>query len=156
MREHVMNVSSLNAVGKYLMTKFKNEFNVFVCRIRFDGDLPAGAVLVAAPNECLVAYSSRCTHLGCALVDETPDEQAPGELPLYADGFVMCGCKCHLSTFDLYNGVPINAPATACLPQIELTGDENEVQLREWMGNKIPASVPYGVPYGRVLEDINN
>ena len=145
-----VNVASLDAVGKIMSAPSADFPDVFLCRIRYEEELPEGAVEVGPdhPGECIVAFSRVCTHLACYLVEESDTE-----LPLYEDGFVMCACKCHLSSFDLAKrGVPINAPATACLPQVRLlrqsadtTQPIKTVELSGWMD---ASSVPYGVPYG--------
>ncbi len=153
----MVDVMSLDAVGKVLLVPETEMANVFLCRIRYDGNLPEGAVEIGSghPDECIVAFSRVCTHLACYLVDDDDSQ-----LPLYEDGFVMCACKCHLSSFDLAKrGVPINAPATACLPQVRLrrqpadvTQPIQSVELNGWMNE---ASVPYGVSYGETWADDN-
>jgi len=139
-----MDVSDLDAAGKFRADASADHF---LCRITFEGDLPDGMVAVG-DRECIAAFSRLCTHMSCYLVDATS-----GTLPLDDDGRVRCQCACHYSSFDLEkHGLPINAPATACLPQIRLQRvPENPelplegVELAGWMAN---ASVPYGVPYG--------
>jgi arsenite oxidase small subunit len=68
------------------------------------------------PQVDVVAFSTRCTHLGAKLQDA-----------LQAGMQVLGPCPRHLTTFDLSrHGVVITGHATASLPQVvlELDGDE--------------------------------
>lgn len=68
------------------------------------------------PDEDIVAYSSRCTHMGCILSEYQPEYRALGP------------CPCHFSTFDLANnGMVTLGQATQNLPQVVLTVEEEDV-----------------------------
>lgn len=74
---------------------------------------PAGGI---GPLADVVAFSTRCTHLGGKLRGA-----------LQAQVQVLGPCPRHLTTFDLTrHGVVISGHATASLPQVvlELDGDE--------------------------------
>ena len=63
-------------------------------------------LLVRLPNNALVAYSQKCTHLSCAVI---PDP---------AKGQLMC--PCHNGCFDLEHGRPIAGPPRRPLPRMQL------------------------------------
>ena len=63
-------------------------------------------LLVRLPNNALVAYSQKCTHLSCAVI---PDP---------AKGQLMC--PCHNGCFDLEHGGPIAGPPRRPLPRVQL------------------------------------
>ena len=68
------------------------------------------------PDEDIVAYSSRCTHMGCILSEYQPEYRALGP------------CPCHFSTFDLANnGMVTLGQATQNLPQVVLTVEGDDV-----------------------------
>ncbi|MFD6416295.1 Rieske (2Fe-2S) protein [Streptomyces sp. NPDC060194] len=60
------------------------------------------------------AFSSKCTHQGCAV----------GEV---ADGVI--NCPCHGSKFDANDGSVKAGPATAPLPEKKLTIEGNSIRL---------------------------
>jgi nitrite reductase/ring-hydroxylating ferredoxin subunit len=62
------------------------------------------AVLLHLRGRGLVAYSRRCTHLGCTVVYE-PD-------------YHRLFCPCHLGVFDPFTGVPVAGPPERRLPRI--------------------------------------
>ncbi len=64
------------------------------------------AILIHLTGGELVAYSQRCTHLGCVVIYE------PGETELV--------CPCHEGIFDLATGDPIAGPPERPLPTIAL------------------------------------
>ncbi|MDW3221133.1 MAG: Rieske 2Fe-2S domain-containing protein [Acidimicrobiales bacterium] len=64
------------------------------------------AVLIRLPEGELVAYSQKCTHLGCVVFYE-PDET---ELV----------CPCHEGIFDAATGAAIAGPPERALPTIEV------------------------------------
>jgi nitrite reductase/ring-hydroxylating ferredoxin subunit len=65
------------------------------------------ACLLLRPDEhSLLAFSQKCTHLGCAVV---PD---PGEKKLF--------CPCHKGYFDAATGRPLAGPPRRPLPRITL------------------------------------
>jgi Rieske Fe-S protein len=63
-------------------------------------------VLVRTPDDRLVAYSQRCTHLSCAV------------RPRIAEG--MIHCPCHEGYFDLRSGRPVAGPPQRPLDLIRL------------------------------------
>ena len=147
-------VSGLDAVGDFKLVKGAPGFeDVFLCRLPIEGGaLRPGTVRVSASDEdCIAAFSRLCTHMGCHLV-----RGDSGQLPVTGER-ALCLCSCHLSSFDLgRSGVPVNAPASACLPQVELkrhpadvNSEIEEVELVAWMRG---GSVPYGLPYGRTSD----
>ena len=101
------------------------------------------------PFDCIVAYSNLCTHLSCHLL-QRPKDEAVGQV---ADEYARTGqlvCPCHFSSFDLTKqGLPVNAPATACLPQVELRKVPDSITQVELVGWVRVHSVPYGVSFDR-------
>jgi len=80
--------------------------------VKLDQPLAGGV----GPDEDIVAYSSRCTHMGCILSEYRPEYKALGP------------CPCHFSTFDLANnGMVTLGQATQNLPQVVLTVEEDDV-----------------------------
>lgn len=68
------------------------------------------------PDEDIVAYSSRCTHMGCIVSEYQPEYNALGP------------CPCHFSTFDLANnGMVTLGQATQNLPQVVLTVEGEDI-----------------------------
>lgn len=90
--------------------------DVFLCRLRIAGAQPPGAVQIA-PNECVVGFARRCTHMGCRML---PDASAGLSRPLpTSDGLLRC--PCHASCFDLRAaGLVVIGPATDWLPMLKL------------------------------------
>ncbi len=83
-------------------------------------DIPVGGGRVLADKGVVItqpkagefkAFSSKCTHAGCAVSE-------------VKDGAIVC--PCHQSRFDISDGSVTSGPATAPLPPepIELKGDE--------------------------------
>ena len=72
----------------------------------------------------IVAFSYKCTHMGCPLVG------------LYKQEHKILGpCACHFSTFDLTrNGVVVLGQATENLPQITLETDGDDLYATGVMG----------------------
>ena len=68
------------------------------------GDDPA--VLIHLPGGALVAYSQKCTHLGCVVFYE------PEETELV--------CPCHEGIFEASTGDPIAGPPERALPAIDI------------------------------------
>ena len=67
-------------------------------------------------DEDIVAYSSRCTHMGCIVSEYQPEYKALGP------------CPCHFSTFDLANnGMVTLGQATQNLPQVVLSVEGEDV-----------------------------
>ena len=142
-------------VGGYRYVKLDHCNDVLLCRLEYPADAPVqyGAVRVPGdPSSChpasiIVAYSSRCTHMGCYLLPR-PECETDGALP---EG-ILLRCPCHWSCFDLGSrGMTVMGPATDWLPQVHLTlSPENsngpKVRLMGWIERH---SVGRGVPYGR-------
>ena len=123
-------------------------FEAFLCRFRIKDHIPAEAVKVS-PDEYVVGFSRRCTHMGCRLVADTA---AGTSRPLpTTDGLLRCAC--HASCFDLLaSGLVVMGPATDWLPTLQLTaipdpktGATTSVRIDGWNTTQ---SVPYGIPYG--------
>lgn len=82
------------------------------------GEVPVGGglildgVVVTQPEEgTFKAFSSRCTHQGCAVtsVEET------------------INCSCHGSAFSISDGAVRNGPATSPLPAVEISVDGSDI-----------------------------
>jgi arsenite oxidase small subunit len=98
----------LNGEPHYFEYPQAGDFNLLVKL-----GVPAGGGI--GPQGDIVAFSTRCTHLGGKLRGT-----------LQADVQVLGPCPRHLTTFDLSrHGVVITGHATASLPQVvlELDGD---------------------------------
>ena len=70
-------------------------------------------ILVRQPDGKLVAYSSVCTHLSCAVIHEQKQNT------LY--------CPCHNGYFTVAEGRPYAGPPTRPLPRIVLEEQGNEI-----------------------------
>jgi arsenite oxidase small subunit len=80
------------------------------------------------PQGDVVAFSTRCTHLGAKLQDA-----------LQAGMQVLGPCPRHLTTFDLSrHGVVITGHATASLPQVVLQLDGDEIRAVGMQGLVYP------------------
>ncbi|MFG2839595.1 Rieske (2Fe-2S) protein [Streptomyces zaomyceticus] len=84
------------------------------------GDIPVGGGKILADKGMVItqpkagefkAFSSKCTHQGCAVSS-------------VKDGVIVC--PCHQSHFDISDGSVKSGPATAPLPPepIQVVGDE--------------------------------
>ncbi|MFK3733021.1 Rieske (2Fe-2S) protein [Streptomyces sp. NPDC088090] len=84
------------------------------------GDIPVGGGKVLAGKGVVItqpkageykAFSSKCTHAGCAVSE-------------VKDGAIVC--PCHQSRFDISDGSVKSGPATSSLPPepIEVKGEE--------------------------------
>ncbi|MET9802918.1 Rieske (2Fe-2S) protein [Streptomyces sp. NPDC006368] len=74
-----------------------------------------GEVVVTQPKAGeFKAFSSKCTHAGCAVKD-------------VADGVI--NCPCHGSTFDASDGSVKAGPATAPLAAASITVDGDSIKL---------------------------
>lgn len=71
------------------------------------------AVLVHLPGGELVAYSQKCTHLGCVVY--------------YEAGSTELHCPCHDGVFEAATGVPIAGPPDRPLPEISVEVRDNTV-----------------------------
>lgn len=77
------------------------------------GGVIVGAVVVTQPVEGEIkAFSSTCTHQGCKVNSVT-------------DGRIRC--PCHGSAFDVADGAVVTGPATAGLPEVDVTVVDGEV-----------------------------
>lgn len=88
-------------------------------------DIPEGGGKVFAQQKVVVtqpkpgefkAFSSTCTHQGCAVKDVSA-------------GTITCPCPCHNSTFDAATGSPTGGPATQPLPAREITVEGDSIRL---------------------------
>ncbi|MER6602702.1 Rieske (2Fe-2S) protein [Streptomyces parvus] len=86
-------------------------------------DIPEGGGMVFAAQKVVVtqpkpgefkAFSSTCTHQGCAVKDVSA-------------GTITC--PCHNSTFDAATGSPTGGPATQQLPAREITVEGDSIRL---------------------------
>ncbi|MEU4924660.1 Rieske (2Fe-2S) protein [Streptomyces parvus] len=86
-------------------------------------DIPEGGGMVFAAQKVVVtqpkpgefkAFSSTCTHQGCAVKDVSA-------------GTITC--PCHNSTFDAATGSPTGGPATQPLPAREITVEGDSIRL---------------------------
>ncbi|MEV1046207.1 Rieske (2Fe-2S) protein [Streptomyces sp. NPDC049916] len=86
-------------------------------------EIPEGGGVVFAEQKVVVtqpqpgefkAFSSTCTHQGCAVKD-------------VSDGTITC--PCHNSTFDAATGSPTGGPATQPLPERRITVDGDSIRL---------------------------
>ncbi|BFP56744.1 hypothetical protein SCMC78_65510 [Streptomyces sp. CMC78] len=86
-------------------------------------DIPEGGGVVFAAQKVVVtqprpgefkAFSSTCTHQGCAVKDVSA-------------GTITC--PCHNSTFDAATGSPTGGPATQPLPAREITVEGDAIRL---------------------------
>ncbi|APS22768.1 iron-sulfur protein [Streptomyces sp. Tue 6075] len=86
-------------------------------------DIPEGGGRVFAAQKVVVtqpkpgefkAFSSTCTHQGCAVKDVSA-------------GTITC--PCHNSTFDAATGSPTGGPATQPLPAREITVEGDSIRL---------------------------
>jgi Rieske Fe-S protein len=72
-------------------------------------------VVVTQPTEGdFKAFSSVCTHQGCAVSPSTD-----GEIP----------CNCHGSRFSLEDGSVLDGPATSPLPEVPITVKGDSIRL---------------------------
>lgn len=121
--------------------------DVVVSRLSFTTELPPGALKVAE-DECVIAFSRKCTHMGCSLLPEAKGAALP--LP---NNSGLVRCPCHSSCFDVVQkGLVVGGPATEYLPIHELrpvfdptSGQITAVELVGWHRW---GSVGRGVPYG--------
>lgn len=86
-------------------------------------DIPEGGGVVFTAQKVVVtqpqpgefkAFSSTCTHQGCAVKD-------------VSGGTITC--PCHNSTFDAATGSPTGGPATQPLPAREITVEGDSIRL---------------------------
>jgi Rieske Fe-S protein len=70
----------------------------------YPGDEPC--VLVRSDEKTFLAFSQKCTHLGCPVVAEIQNKRF--------------FCPCHLASFDLASGRPLAGPPRRPLPRIIL------------------------------------
>ncbi|MDQ1012053.1 Rieske Fe-S protein [Streptomyces sp. V4I23] len=79
------------------------------------GGKVVGDVVITQPRAGeFKAFSSKCTHQGCAVKD-------------VADGVITC--PCHNSAFDASDGSVKAGPATAPLPPAEITVEGDSIKL---------------------------
>lgn len=73
-----------------------------------------GKALAVALGEDVLAYSSTCTHQGCTVAWNAED--------------MTFDCPCHGSRFAAADGEPIEGPATAPLPAVEVVVEDGQVR----------------------------
>jgi Rieske Fe-S protein len=78
------------------------------------------AIAVRLPDGSLVAYSSVCTHLGCAVLWS----RERGELL----------CPCHKGVFSAETGEPVSGPPPRALPRIRLQERADGIYARGRIG----------------------
>ncbi len=79
------------------------------------GGKVVGDVVITQPRAGeFKAFSSKCTHQGCAVKD-------------VAEGVI--NCPCHNSKFDATDGSVKGGPATTPLPPANITVDGNSIRL---------------------------
>ena len=92
---------------------YPDEAELQNCMLVKTGERSGGGV---GPEQDVVAFSARCTHMGASLDgDYKPEHNVAGP------------CSLHLTTFDLTrHGIVVAGHATQALPQIilELDGDD--------------------------------
>ena len=108
---------------------------------RVTTDAP-GAVPDLHPDhggDFLVAFSPRCTHMGCLLLRDE-DDRDPHDPRDNGSEQLLCGpCACHGTTFDLLKGgLVVLGPATQNLAQLKLEVDGNEVKATGWRAHVHP------------------
>ncbi len=70
----------------------------------------------AGPDSDVVAFSNRCTHMGCPIED------------VRIDSGVLGPCPCHFTTFDLArDGQVVLGQATQNLPRVDLELDGDDI-----------------------------
>ena len=93
--------------------KYPDDGDLQNCMLIRTGELSGGGI---GPDQDVVAFSARCTHMGASLDgDYKPEHNVAGP------------CSLHLTTFDLTrHGIVVAGHATQALPQIilQLEGDD--------------------------------
>ena len=111
-RRRIGSVSALKD-GQAIAFRYPDDGELSGCLLVKTGEASGGGV---GPAQDIVAFSSRCTHMGGSLEgDYKPEHRVVGP------------CSLHLTTFDLTrHGMVVAGHATQALPQIvlELDGDE--------------------------------
>ena len=77
------------------------------------------AVLLHLPGDGFVAYSSKCTHLSCAVYYDSQRQQLL--------------CPCHEGVFDPRTGAPLAGPPQRALPRITLSQEGTMVYAEQEM-----------------------
>ncbi|MCY7342846.1 MAG: Rieske (2Fe-2S) protein [Pseudonocardia sp.] len=86
-------------------------------------DIPVGGGIILAAEKVVItqptkgdfkAFSSTCTHQGCAV--STVED---GEI----------GCECHGSTFSVEDGSPTGGPASDPLAEMDITVDGDTISM---------------------------
>lgn len=90
------------------------------------GDVPVGgthlfryphddepAILIRTGEDAVVAWSQKCTHLGCVVFYEAEEE--------------LLECPCHEGFFDVHTGRVVSGPPERPLPLIELEIRDGDV-----------------------------
>lgn len=124
-RRLIGNMSALKN-GQAIAFSYPDDGQLSGCLLVKTGEISGGGV---GPAQDIVAFSSRCTHMGGSLEgDYSPEHRVVGP------------CSLHLTTFDLTrHGMVVAGHATQALPQIVLELD----------GDQIYATGVVGLLYGR-------
>ncbi|MCR9199574.1 MAG: arsenate reductase (azurin) small subunit [Planctomycetaceae bacterium] len=111
-RRRIGSVSALKD-GQAVAFSYPDDGELSGCLLVKTGETSGGG---EGPGQDIVAFSSRCTHMGGSLEgDYKPEHRVAGP------------CSLHLTTFDLTrHGMVVAGHATQALPQIvlELDGDD--------------------------------
>ncbi len=141
-----MHIPIPTAAGRYV-THRETTLDLVLVRLQKADGLPPGAWAVSS-DDCVLAFSRRCTHMGCSLLPESPGADSP--LP---DAAGLLRCACHSSCFDVAKkGLVVGGPATEWLPIHELRpvldDTTGQVTAMEHVGWCRWGDVERGVPYG--------
>ena len=133
--------------GNYVTLR-EGGLDVVLARLPMDASGPPPGALPVSSGECVIAFSRKCTHMGCFLLPEAASAAAP--LP---DAGGLVRCPCHSSCFDVMKrGLVVGGPATEWLPIHEIcpvfdgAGQVTAIEPIGW--NHRWGDVGRGVPYG--------
>lgn len=134
--------------GEYRLHKYEERGEVVLCRVKYSDECPDYAHLLNG-NECIIAFSPKCPHMGCSLVS---GDKGTASEETQKTGFVRC--PCHSSCFDLFaRGLTVIGPATDWLAIMQLgpvADDGNQVQLIGW---KTFGHAGRGIPFGKTSSE---
>ena len=103
----VISISTVDQLSKLITKNFNYPDESSPCMlVKLDSEVDGGV----GPGKNIVAYSSMCTHMGCAVS--------------YDQSTKTFQCPCHFSIFDAENnGQMVCGHATENLPRIDLKQD---------------------------------